>query len=136
LPNGYSVDLEKESFMYYSPMALMEGLFVHVGMNREGAMTKEEIKSLIESVKNCGIVTKLQAEVNALNDTIAECSKKISNLVGVIQQSPHTTEETQKALMHDIDSIERRMKEAIQNCAERNKDNDLGKYIRENYQVE
>ena len=24
LPNGYSVDLEKENFMYYSPMALME----------------------------------------------------------------------------------------------------------------
>ena len=75
-------------------------------------------------------------EWKALNDTIAECSKKISNIVGVIQQSPHTTEETQKALLHDIDSIERRMKEAIQNCAERNKDNDLGKYIRENYQVE
>ena len=36
LPNGYSVDLEKENFMYYSPMALLEGLFVHVGMNREG----------------------------------------------------------------------------------------------------
>ena len=24
LPNGYSVDLEKENFMYYSPMALLE----------------------------------------------------------------------------------------------------------------
>jgi hypothetical protein len=24
LPNGYTVDLEKESFMYYSPTALME----------------------------------------------------------------------------------------------------------------
>ena len=68
----------------------------------------------------------------ALNDTIAECSQKISNIVGVIQQSPHTTEETQKALMHDIDSIERRMKQAIRNCMERNKDNDLGKYLREN----
>ena len=34
LPNGYSVDLEKETFMYYSPMALLEGLVVHVGMNR------------------------------------------------------------------------------------------------------
>ena len=48
LPNGYSVDLEKESFMYYSPMALMEGLFVHVGMNREGAMTKEEMEAVLD----------------------------------------------------------------------------------------
>jgi hypothetical protein len=86
LPNGYSVDLEKESFMYYSPLALLEGLFVHVGMNREGAMTKEEIKSLIESVKNGGIVTKLQAEVNALNDTIAELRKRVREQKKVIKE--------------------------------------------------
>ena len=87
LPNGYSVDLEKENFMYYSPMTLLEGLlFVHVGMNREGAMTKEEIKSLIESVKNGGIVTKLQAEVNVLNDTIAELRKQVREQKKVIKE--------------------------------------------------
>ncbi len=77
LPNGYSVDLEKESFMYFSPMALMEGLFVHVGMNRVGAMTKEEIKTLIEAVKSGGVVTKLQAEVNELKGTVAELKKQV-----------------------------------------------------------
>ena len=86
LPNGYSLDLEKENFMYYSPMALLEGLFVHVGMNREGAMTKEEIKALIEAVKNGGIVTKLQAEVNALNDTIAELRKQVREQKKVIKE--------------------------------------------------
>ena len=86
LPNGYSLDLEKENFMYYSPMTLLEGMFVHVGMNREGAMTKEEIKVLIESVKNGGIVTKLQAEVNALNDTIAELRKQVREQKKVIKE--------------------------------------------------
>lgn len=86
LPNGYSVDLEKENFMYYSPLSLLEGMFVHVGMNREGAMTKEEIKVLIESVKNGGIVTKLQAEVNALNDTIAELRKQVREQKKVIKE--------------------------------------------------
>ena len=86
LPNGYSVDLEKENFMYYSPMALLEGLFVHVGMNREGAMTKEEIKALIESVKNGGIVTKLQAEVNVLKDTIVELRKQVREQKKVIKE--------------------------------------------------
>ena len=86
LPNGYSLDLEKENFMYYSPMALLEGLFVHVGMNREGAMTKEEIKVLIESVKNGGIVTKLQAEVNVLNDTIVELRKQVREQKKVIKE--------------------------------------------------
>ena len=69
----------------------------------------------------------------ALNDTIQECSQKIQNIVNVIHQSPYTSEEMQKSLLHDIDSIDQRMKQAIRNCAERNKDNDLGKYILENY---
>ena len=72
-------------------------------------------------------------EWQALNDTIQECSQKIQNIVNVIQQSPYTSEEMQKSLLHDIDSIDQRMKQAIRNCAERNKDNDLGKYILENY---
>ena len=86
LPNGYSVDLEKESFMYYSPMALLEGLFVHVGMNRERAMMKEEIKTLIEAVKDGGAVTKLQEEVNELKDTIAELRKQVREQKKVIRE--------------------------------------------------
>ena len=75
-------------------------------------------------------------EWKALTDTIADCSQKIANISRVMQQSGTTTEATQQAMLHDIDSIERRMKQAIRNCMERNKDNDLGKYIRENYQEE
>ena len=75
-------------------------------------------------------------EWQALNDTIRECSQKIQNIVNVIHQSPYTTEETQKNLLHDIDSIDKRMKQAIRNCLERNKNNDLGKYIRKNYTEE
>ena len=86
LPNGYTVDLEKENFMYYSPMSLLEGLFVHVGMNREGALTKEEIKTLIEAVKDGGAVTKLQEEVNQLKDTIAELRKQVREQKKVIKE--------------------------------------------------
>ena len=77
-----------------------------------------------------------EREWKALTDTIADCSQKISNIVGVIQQSGTTTEADLKSLRHDIDSIERQMKDAIRRCAERNKDNDLGLYLRENYKEE
>ena len=77
-----------------------------------------------------------EREWKALCDTIAECSQKISNIVGVIQHSEGTTEATQQNLLHEIDSIDRRMKDAIRRCGERNKDNDLGRYIRENYKEE
>ena len=75
-------------------------------------------------------------EWQALNDTIAECSQKIQNIVNTMQMSPGTTEATQQSLLHDIDSIDRVMKGAIMRCAERNKDNELGRYIRENYTEE
>ena len=89
-------------------------------------------------VTGCQFSSKHQQmrEWQALNDTIRECSQKIQNIVNVIHQNPYTTEEAQKSLLHDLDSIEQRMKQAIRNCAERNKDNDLGKYIRENYTEE
>lgn len=86
LPNGYSVDLEKESFMYYSSTALLEGLFVHVGMNREGALTKEDLKALIEAVKDGGAVMKLQEEVNELKNTIAELRKQVREQKKVIRE--------------------------------------------------
>ena len=82
---------------------------------------------------SCDSKVQQTREWQALNDTIRECSQKIQNIVNVIHQNPYTTEEAQKSLLHDIDSIEQRMKQAIRNCEERNKDNDLGKYIRENY---
>jgi hypothetical protein len=75
-------------------------------------------------------------EWESLNDTISDCSQKIQNIVNTLQMSGSTTEATQKSMMHDIDSIDRVMKDAILRCAERNKDNELGRYIRENYQEE
>ncbi len=75
-------------------------------------------------------------EWQALNDTIAECSQKIQNIVNTMQMSGTTTQATQESMLHDLDSIERQMKGAIRRCAERNKDNELGKYIRENYTEE
>ena len=85
---------------------------------------------------SCDSKAQQAREWQALNDTIRDCSQKIQNIVNVIHQSPHTTEEAQKSLLHDLDSIEKHMKQAILNCAERNKDNDLGKYTRENYTEE
>ena len=71
---------------------------------------------------SCDSKAQQAREWQALNDTIRDCSQKIQNIVNVIHQSPHTTEEAQKNLLHDLDSIEKHMKQAILNCAERNKD--------------
>ena len=75
--NGYSVELEREGYMYYDVQSLLEGLFVHVGMNRLGAMTKEEIKTMVEAVKDGSAIKKLQAEVNDLKAVIDDQKKQI-----------------------------------------------------------
>ena len=86
LPNGYSVDLENEGFMFFTLQDLLEGLFVHVGMNRQGAMTKEEIKTLLDAIKEGSVVQKLQDEVNGLKATIDEQKKLISEQKKVIKE--------------------------------------------------
>ena len=83
--NGYSVDLEREGYMYYDVQSLLEGLFVHVGMNRIGAMTKEEIKTMVEAVKDGSAIKKLQAEVNDLKAVIDEQKKQIREQKRVIK---------------------------------------------------
>ena len=84
--NGYSVDLEREGYMFYSVQDLLEGLFVHIGINRLGAMTKEEIKTLLDATKDGSIVKKLQAEVNELKEIIAEQKKENREQKRVIKE--------------------------------------------------
>lgn len=77
--NGYVVDLEDESYMYYDLQSLLEGIFVHVGINRLASMTKVEIKAMLNAAKDGSIVKQLQAEVNELKATISEQKKLIRN---------------------------------------------------------
>ena len=78
----------------------------------------------------------MMREWDALNDTIEDCSRKIQNIVNAMQLQENTSLATQQTLLHELDSISEHMKQTIRNCAERNKDNELGKYIRENYTEE
>ena len=75
--NGYSLEVNNEGYMYYDVQSLLEGLFVHIGMNRLEAMTKDEIKTMVEATKDGSLVKRLQAEVNELKETIDDQKKLI-----------------------------------------------------------
>lgn len=77
---------------------------------------------------------KVADERQLLNDSIAYYSRQIENIVRVIQQSNHTTQATQKHLLHDVDSLDRCMQDMVYRFGLRNKDNDLGREILENFQ--
>ena len=75
--NGYSLDVNGEGYMYFNAQSLLEGFCIHVGMERLEAMTKEEIKAMVNAVKDGSIVKKLQAEVTDLKDLISDQKKVI-----------------------------------------------------------
>ena len=80
MTNGYMLDVNNEGYMYYSAQSLLEGFMVHVGLERLEAMTKEEIREMLDSLKDGSAEKKLQAEVTELKDLVDEQRKQIREL--------------------------------------------------------
>ena len=80
MTNGYMLEVNDEGYMYYSAQTLLEGFLVHVGLERLEAMTKEEIKEMLESLKDGSAVKKLQAEVTELKALVDDQRKQIREL--------------------------------------------------------
>ena len=75
--NGYMLEVNNEGYMYFNAQSLLEGFLVHVGMERLEAMTKEEIKEMVTSIKDGSAIKKLQAEVTELKTVINDQKKEI-----------------------------------------------------------
>ena len=86
MTNGYMLDVNNEGYMYYSAQSLLEGFMVHVGLERLEAMTKEEIKEMLESLKDGSAVKKLQAEVTELMALVDNQKKQIRELKRKIKE--------------------------------------------------
>ena len=83
--NGYMLEVNNEGYMYFNAQSLLEGFLVHVGMERLEAMTKEEIKEMVNSIKDGSAVKKLQAEVTELKNVINDQKKEIREQKRVIK---------------------------------------------------
>jgi len=73
--------------------------------------------------------SKINNQWQLLNDSIRILGERIVRIV----QEPVSDSISQKERVITIDSLHRRMLDCIDNTAQRNKDNALGIYIRENY---
>ena len=83
--NGYMLEVNNEGYMYFNAQSLLEGFLVHVGMERLETMTKEEIKEMVNSIKDGRAVKKLQAEVTELKNVINDQKKEIREQKRVIK---------------------------------------------------
>ena len=80
MTNGYMLEVNNEGYMYFSAQSLLEGFMIRVGMERLEAMTREEIKAMLDSLKDGSAVKKLQAEVTELKALVDNQKKQIREL--------------------------------------------------------
>ena len=78
--NGYSLDVEREGYMYHDLESLLEGVIIHVGMGRVAEATKEEMKELLKAILDGSAMTKLQEEVNKLRKENERLDNKVKIL--------------------------------------------------------
>lgn len=76
--------------------------------------------------------TRLNNQWQQLNDSIQRMGTELIQLATTL---PPTDETTHRIKLQAIDSLHRRMSECIINTAQRNADNPLGQYIKENYKA-
>ena len=86
MTNGYMLEVNDEGYMYYSAQTLLEGFLVHVGLERLEAMTREEIKEMLESLKDGSAEKKLQAEITELKALVDDQKKQIRELKRKIKE--------------------------------------------------
>ena len=86
MTNGYMLDVNNEGYMYYSAQSLLEGFMVHVGLERLEAMTKEEIKEMLDLLKDGSAEKKLQAEITELKALVDDQRKQIRELKRKIKE--------------------------------------------------
>ena len=84
--NGYALEVNNEGYMYFNAQSLLEGFMVHVGLERLETMTKEEIRVMLDSLKDGSAVKKLQAEVTSLKALVDEQKKQIRELKRKIKE--------------------------------------------------
>ena len=86
MTNGYMLEVNDEGYMYFNAQSLLEGFLVHVGQERLEAMTREEIKEMLDLLKDGSAEKKLQAEVTELKALVDEQKKQIRELKRKIKE--------------------------------------------------
>jgi DNA-binding transcriptional MerR regulator len=86
MTNGYMLEVNNEGYMYFNAQSLLEGFLVHVGLERLEAMTREEIKEMLNALKDGSAVKKLQAEVTELKALVDDQKKQIRDLKKTIKE--------------------------------------------------
>ena len=82
VPNGYTLSIEghRQEYMYFTPVKLMEGVMVHVGLKMTDQLSAETISSFIDSALQWNDLKKSTAEINRLKALLKAQQTKYNGL--------------------------------------------------------
>lgn len=80
LRNGYALEVNGEKFMYFDASTLLEGMLIRVGMERLDELTRYEIHTMVEAVKDGSAIKALETQLSLLRDMNTEYQRQIRTL--------------------------------------------------------
>lgn len=89
-PNGYSLDVDGNGYMYFTLAELVEGFFTHVGLGIVDYCDKQTMRDLMTACATWpkeGDAIKCAAEQQKTIDTLDQAHKKALNVIKQIKQS-------------------------------------------------
>ena len=89
-PNGYSLDVDGNGYMYFTLAELVEGFFTHVGLSIVDYCDEQTMRDLMTACATWpkeGDAIKCAAEQQKTIDTLDQAHKKALNVIKQIRQS-------------------------------------------------
>ncbi len=80
LTNGYGLWVDGKKFMYFDEQGLLEGMLIRVGMERLDELTKYELHTMVEAIKDGSAIKTLQTQLSLLRDMNTEYQRQIRTL--------------------------------------------------------
>ena len=77
LNNGYSLEVDGKSYLYFDVVELAKGLILHAGLGRTSPTTKFGRDSLLRAIGNGSAEKRLQKEINELHKKVESLTNKL-----------------------------------------------------------
>lgn len=97
LPNGYSVTIDGKQMLYFNEYELLEGMFVHIGLQLGDYMNKKTIRDLMTAYATWPEAKKGLVALKDIHEQNTALHKQIETLKKVIKRKEVYIEELKAA---------------------------------------
>lgn len=109
LPNGYSLTVGSQEYMYYNPMDLLAGFMVHVGLQQTEYMEKGNILTMLFQIL---VGEQWEENVNAMYGRINDMDSRLTSTLNNLNKTAKIGDKLEPRV-NDIDSTISDLTESI-----------------------